>query len=182
MSEPDASNAPGVNLPILVVGLLAIGGLIAVLATGFGSDPKIISNALPGKAAPAFSLQTLEGDSVTLSDLSGAPAVLNFWSTWCQPCKIEHPYLLAAATAYKGRGVAFLGVLYDDEPAAARRFLAAKGYAFPTLYDVTQRITVDYGVTGVPETFVLDAQGQVHQKIVGPVYEGQLESILEAML
>jgi cytochrome c biogenesis protein CcmG/thiol:disulfide interchange protein DsbE len=171
-----------VNWPILIGGLLLIGGLVAVLASGFGTDPKIVSNALPGKAAPAFSLATLEGDPVSLADLKGSPAVLNFWSTWCQPCKIEHPFLVAAAQAYKGRGVAFLGVLYDDEPAAARRFLNEKGFGFPTLYDPTQRIVVDYGVTGVPETFILDAAGQVYRKKVGPFSEGELESILEELL
>lgn len=176
------AEAPSVNWPILIGGLAAIATLVAVLASGFGSDPKIVSNALPGKLAPSFSLQTLEGDPVSLADLEGSPAVLNFWSTWCQPCKIEHPYLVAAAQAYKGRGVAFLGVLYDDEPAAARRFLKEKGFGFPTLTDPTQRVVVDYGVTGVPETFILDASGVVYHKVVGPVAEGQLESILEELL
>ncbi len=178
----DAPPASSVNWPILVVGLVLIGSLVAVLATGFGKDPKVVSNALPGKPAPAFSLATLEGDPVSLADLAGSPTVLNFWSTWCQPCQIEHPFLVAAAEAYKGRGVAFLGVLYNDEPAAARRFLTQKGFGFPTLYDASQRIAVDYGVTGVPETFILDATGTVHFKKVGPVAEGELESYLEELL
>ena len=177
-----ADEASSVNWPILIGGMLSIAALVAVLASGFGTDPKMVSNALPGKPAPAFALQTLEGDPVSLADLAGSPAVLNFWSTWCQPCTIEHPYLVAAAQSFKGRGVAFLGVLYDDEPAAARRFLKQKGFGFPTLTDPTQCIVVDYGVTGVPETFILDASGVVYHKVVGPVAEGQLESILEELL
>ncbi|MFT5680096.1 MAG: cytochrome c biogenesis protein CcmG/thiol:disulfide interchange protein DsbE [Myxococcota bacterium] len=177
-----SEDAPSVNWPILLVGLALIGGLVVVLATGFGKDPKMVSNALPGKPAPSFSLATLEGDPVSLSDLAGTPTVLNFWSTWCQPCKAEHPHLVAAAQAYKGRGVAFLGVLYNDEPIAARRFLAQNGFGFPTLYDPTQRVVVDYGVTGVPETFIIDATGTVVFKKPGPVVEGELESILEGML
>ncbi len=171
-----------VNWPILIIGLALSGGLVAALASGFGKNPRIVSKGPIGKTAPAFSLMTLSGDAISLPDLQGSPAVLNFWSTWCQPCKIEHPYLLKAAAAYKPRGVIFLGVLYDDDPDAARRFFQQKGYGFPTLYDPAQRISVDYGVTGVPETFVLDRAGVVREKIIGPVYEGQLESILEGLL
>lgn len=170
----------GVNWPILLGGLLTTGALMAVLASGFGRDPRAIEGDLQN--AVNFSLPTLEGEQVTLSSLQGQPVVLNFWATWCQPCKIEHPHVLRAAATYAPLGVTFLGVLHDDEPANAVRMLQQEGKAFPTVYDVSQRVSVDYGITGVPETFVLDAEGRIVQKFVGPVGPGEIEAVLEGLL
>lgn len=170
----------GVNWPILIGGLLGTATLIAVLGSGFGKDPRAMEGSL--SEAVNFSLPTLEGDELTLSDLRGQPVVLNFWSTWCQPCKIEHPYVLQAARAHHEQGAVFIGVLYDDEPAKARRELQRIGQAFPTVYDPSQRVSVDYGVTGVPETFIIDAEGRIAEKFVGPVGPGQIEQALKELL
>ena len=171
---------PRVNVGVLLVGLLLTGGLVYVLAAGFGQDPRRFETHL--QAAVRFSLPTLDGSTVTLSELQGQPVVLNFWATWCQPCKLEHPNVLAAAQAYQPAGVVFLGVLHEDDPAEARRFLSRAGQAFPTIYDTSGRISVDYGVTGVPETFVIDAQGNIARKFVGPVAPGEIEAVLEGLL
>jgi prepilin-type processing-associated H-X9-DG protein len=101
---------------------------------------------MEGRAAPNFSLQDLDGAAVSLASLRGTPAVLNFWSTWCQPCKIEHADLQQAARDYLPRGVRFLGILYNDEPRAAKAMLAKQGGAFPTLLDPGQRTAI--GLTG----------------------------------
>lgn len=170
----------GVNWPILIGGLLLTGGLVGVLASGFGKDPRAIEGNL--EAAVNFSLPTLEGGQVTLSELRGQPVVLNFWATWCQPCKIEHPYVLSAAEAMQPEGVVFLGVLHDDDPNKAKRELKRIGQAFPTVFDTSQRVSVDYGVTGVPETFVIDAEGNIFKKFVGPVGPGQIEAALQELL
>ena len=180
-----------VNVPILVVGLLFIAGLVGVLASGFGKDPRDVfetrlveEDAAPEDRLPAinFSLPTLDGETVTLSGLQGQPVVLNFWATWCQPCKLEHPYVLAAAEAYQPAGVIFLGVLHQDEPALARRYLKQAGQAFPTVYDDDNSTSIDYGVSGVPETFVIDAQGRIAKKFVGPVSPGEIEAVLKELL
>jgi len=176
------SQAKGTNWPILLVGLAGTVFLLLVLASGFGKDPRVVSDGLVGKMAPDFSLDTLEGQSISLTDVHGNPAVINFWATWCEPCKTEYPALVSAALNYKPRGVVFLGVLYNDDLDAGRRFASTRGSAFPTLYDSTQRISVDYGVSGVPETYVLDRDGRIHDKIIGPVSPGELESILEELL
>ena len=170
----------GFNWPILLGGLLVTGAMVGVLASGFGRDPRAIEGNL--QAAINFSLPTLSGDEISLSSLRGRPVVLNFWATWCQPCKIEHPYVLQAARLYEPRGVAFVGVLHDDEPGNAIRELQRSGQAFPTVYDTSQRVSVDYGITGVPETFILDAEGRIVEKFVGPVGPGQIEQVLEALL
>lgn len=179
-SPSAAPAAPRLNLGVLAVGLLLTGGLVYVLAAGFGKDPRSFESRL--QAAVAFSLPSLDGETVTLSTLQGKPVVLNFWATWCQPCKLEHPHLLAAAQAYQPAGVVFLGVLHEDDPAGARRYLSQAGQAFPTVYDPSGRISVDYGITGVPETFVIDAQGNIARKFVGPVGPGELEAALQELL
>jgi len=170
----------GVNLPILIGGLVATGALVAVLASGFGKDPRAIEGSLD--EAINFSLPTLEGEQVDLKALRGQPVVLNFWATWCQPCKIEHPYVLQAARAYQPKGVVFLGILHDDEASTARNYLKRSGSAFPTVFDTSQRVSVDYGVTGVPETFIIDPEGRIFEKFVGPVGPGQIEAALQELL
>lgn len=176
--------ASSVRWGILLGGLLGIGGLVAVLSSGFGGDTQAVSNALEGRLAPPFAMEQLNDREtiVRTEALRGAPAVLNFWSTWCQPCRLEHPHLVRAAELYGPRGVRFYGVLYSDEPANAERFLKQNGAAFPVLHDPLQRVAIDYGVAGVPETFVLDREGRVVQKFIGPVSFGELQAVLEPLL
>jgi cytochrome c biogenesis protein CcmG, thiol:disulfide interchange protein DsbE len=163
-------------------GLLMVGLLVAVLASGIGNDPRGQSNALEGTIANDFTLVTLDGRSVSLAELRGQPVVLNFWSTWCQPCKIEHPHLQQAAKVYGARGVTFLGVLYNDEAARARPFLQRNGSVFATLEDPGGRVAIDYGVAGVPETFVIAPDGRIALKLSGPVTYQTLAEILEPLL
>ncbi len=181
MTAP-APQKGGVNWVVLGLGLLLVVPLVAVLASGIGKDPKGVSNALEGRVAPTFALQTMDGETVDLASLAGAPVVLNFWSTWCQPCKIEHPHLQQAAQVYGARGVVFLGVLYQDEEAKARPFLKRNGSVFPTLVDPGQRVAIDYGVAGVPETFIITKDGQIARKFSGPVSYQVLAETLEPLL
>ncbi len=174
----------GVNWKVLAVGLALTVPLVATLATGFGKQVKAVSNNLEGREAPVFTMEVL-GDrdqTVDLGDLRGKPVVLNFWATWCQPCKIEHPHLIKAAQDYSKRGVTFYGVLYSDEPDNAARFLKREGQPFPVLYDPAQRVAIDYGVTGVPETFVIDRDGRIVHKFNGPLSYMALAEVLEPLL
>jgi cytochrome c biogenesis protein CcmG/thiol:disulfide interchange protein DsbE len=159
--------------------LVGIAILVGILASGFGKDPHAMPSMLEGRPAPAFALVDLDGNPVTSATLKGTPYILNFWSTWCGPCKEEHPYLQDAARAFPG--VKFYGVLYSDDPVKARRFLANQGTAYPTLVDSTDRIAVDYGVTGVPETFFVDKSGTILHKQVGPVPPDVLQAEIEQL-
>lgn len=170
------------NWKILAAGGLVVLPFLWVLNRGFDYDPRALPNALEGKEAPGFSLSTLEGEPVSLAGLKGSPVVLNFWASWCVPCLQEHPILLEAARRYEGRGVVFLGVLYGDEPKNGLDFLAKHGMAFPTLVDPAQRTAIDYGVAGVPETFIIGRDGQIVKKVVGPVNPDELVNTLEALL
>ena len=170
------------NWKVLGAGLVVVVPLVAVLASGIGNDPKGVSNALEGTEAPDFVLQTMDGDPVTLGSLAGSPVVLNFWSTWCQPCKLEHPHLQQAASVYGQQGVVFLGVLYNDEVSKAAPFLRRNGSVYPTLVDPGQRVAIDFGVAGVPETFVITRDGRIAQKFSGPVSYQILSQTLETVL
>jgi cytochrome c biogenesis protein CcmG/thiol:disulfide interchange protein DsbE len=170
------------NWKVLVAGLVPVAALVAVLASGFGKDPKALPSMLEGKAAPPFALETLDGKPVSLESLKGTPVVVNFWATWCRPCAMEHPVLLKAAQVYEPRGVRFLGILYGDEADKARAYLAREGQAYPTLLDPGQRTGIDYGVGGVPETFFIGRDGTIVRKYTGPIPWTDMVEILEELL
>jgi cytochrome c biogenesis protein CcmG/thiol:disulfide interchange protein DsbE len=158
--------------------------IIALLAFGLTRDARLIPTALPGSPAPDFALAVLDppGDTVRLAELRGHVVVLNFWASWCGPCRIEHPDLLAAARRYEPRGVRFFGLLYQDTPANALAWLRDLGEGYPSLLDDRTRTAIDYGISGIPETFVIDADGRVAHKFVGPVTLRQLADIIEPLL
>lgn len=168
-----------VNVPVLIGGLLVTAVLVLMLASGFGHDPRAVPKALEGRVAPAFSLATTDGGTVSLAELRGKPVIINFWSTWCQPCRQEHPLLLTAPAAFPD--VVFLGVVYADEPAKVRAYLKTGGQAYPHLIDPGGRVSIDYGVAGVPETYFVDVNGKVVHKEAGPIYPELLETLVPRM-
>ncbi len=173
-----ASSAPkgGPNWILLIVGGLAILGFLGLLAFGFGEDEQ--ETVFSERPAPDFELEDLDGK---LQKLSGQdkPVVLNFWATWCVPCKAEHPVLLQNASLYPD--VQFFGVLYGDNPAKARAYLKGAGSAYPTLMDPTGAIAAAYGVTGVPETFFIDDTQVMRYRHNGPVDMNVMDYGLKAI-
>lgn len=169
------------NVRVLLLGLALAVPLFVVLALGFGHDPRAIESPLVGKPAPTFTLAPLEGGApVRLDSLRGAPVVVNFWATWCVPCQQEHGELQAAARRWRDRA-RFVGVVYQDQPEKIRAWLARMGVVGITLVDVGSQVALAYGVTGVPETFVLDAAGVVAHKFTGPVTAAELDAHLSAL-
>jgi cytochrome c biogenesis protein CcmG, thiol:disulfide interchange protein DsbE len=169
----------GVNWPILVGGAAIVIPLVVVLASGFGKDPHYIPEATVWDKATEFNLQDLNGNTVRLSDYRGRPVVLNFWSTWCGPCKIEHPVLQREPRNYPD--VAFLGAIYSDDPDAARRFLARPrmDLPYPQLVDAQGRVALDFGVSGVPETYFINPNGVIVHKHVAPIDPPTLAACVE---
>ncbi|QRO01551.1 redoxin domain-containing protein [Archangium violaceum] len=144
-------------------------GLLLVLNKGFGRDPHEVPFMLKGKPAPAFGLRSLNnGQLVKLEQLKGRPVVINFWASWCGPCKMEHPVLEWGSREF-GNQATFLGVIFEDTEDNARQFLSQMGASFPQLMDPRSQMAVDYGVAGVPETYFIDAQGTIRGKHVGPI-------------
>ncbi|HEU5324652.1 MAG TPA: redoxin family protein [Candidatus Limnocylindria bacterium] len=152
-----------------------------LLLTGFGRDPREIATPLIGREAPAWTYATLDGETLSSADLTGRPYVLNFWASWCIPaCVEEHP-VLADAAERLGDRVAFVGVLYQDSPTDAEAFLARYGDAgYPHLVDAAA-LAVDYGVTGPPETWFVDAEGVVRARKWGPLTDATMREYLAAI-
>lgn len=131
-------------------------------------QPDSIPSVLLGKPVPAFDLPPLEGlelPGLASGDLTGQVTLVNFWASWCLPCKAEHPLLVELA---KIPGVRLVGIDYKDPPEKARAFLASLGNPFAAIgVDAEGRTGIDWGLSGVPETFIVDAEGKVRFRYVG---------------
>jgi peroxiredoxin len=135
-----------------------------------------------GKPAPDFEIELIEGETVTLSGYGGEVVLLNFWGTWCPPCRAEMPALQRTWEEYKDRGVVFLGVAIYDEKADVEKFAEAFGITYPLGVDIQGDLTVDYKVTSFPTTFLIDREGNEVRRIVNPVNEAFLRIFLNGML
>jgi cytochrome c biogenesis protein CcmG/thiol:disulfide interchange protein DsbE len=152
-----------------VAGLLVTLPLLGVLFLNLGRDPHALESPLVGRKAPEFSLTPLGGGApITLASLRGSPVVINFWASWCEPCVSEHATLLEGARR-AGERARFVGIVYEDKEADALAFLDARGRAYVSVVDPGARTAVAYGIGGVPETYFVDAAGQIVAKHVGPV-------------
>ena len=163
----------------LVAGVAAI---VAFLTVSVARPSTAVDTPILGRPAPAFDLQTLNGQRVELADLQGSPVVLNFWASWCIPCREEAPLLTAADAAYRAQGLRILGVVYQDSAENARAFMARYGQTYPGLLDPDGRTAIDYGVFGIPETFFIDRAGVVRSRQVGALTEADLRRQIEAVL
>lgn len=164
-----------VPLVVLPVALL--------LLSGFGRDPRQLASPLIGRPAPEWSGTTLSGEPLTSADLAGRPYVLNFWASWCIPaCVDEHP-VLAGLHGRHADDLTLVGILYGDAPTDARAFLARYGDAgYPHVEDPSGTLAVEFGVTGPPETFFVDADGIVRARQWGPLTESGLAQHLTTVL
>ena len=163
-------------LPIV---LIPLGWL---LFTGLGGDPRNLPSPLVGKPIPGFDGTTLEGGQFSSGDLAGKPAVINFWASYCIPsCVDEHPVLLDLVARH-GDEVQLVGVLVSDTPDGARGFLDRYGQvSWPNLLNPDGRISIDYGVTGPPETFFVNADGVVVSRHIGPLTRALVDEGLAAL-
>ena len=155
------------NLKVLLPSLIITITLLVVLASGFGNNPHEVPFVLEGEPARDFNLVSLDGKEVSLASLRGKPVVINFWSTWCGPCKVEHDILQIGSQKFPN--VQFLGVVYQDTPEATKEYLATRRNFYPQLLDPNSYIAMDYGVAGVPETYIIAPNGTIAAKKAGVV-------------
>lgn len=157
--------------------------VLALLAYGFRTDPRAIPSPLLGRPAPPFTLAAFDGGRVSLAEMRGRIVVLNFWASWCYPaCYEEAPVLERNWQAYRDRGVTVVGIDIQDTEEAARKFIAQFRLSFPNAPDPSGKVSVDYGVYGVPETFFIDRSGTIRKKHVGAVTEELFRTEVERLL
>jgi cytochrome c biogenesis protein CcmG/thiol:disulfide interchange protein DsbE len=157
--------------------------VLTLLAYGFKLNPRDVPSPLVGRPAAPFTLTSFEGKPVDLAALRGKVVVLNFWASWCYPaCYEEAPALERGWRAYRERGVVVLGVDIQDKDEAARKFISDFSLTFANSPDRGGKVSVDYGVYGVPETFFIDRHGRIHRKHVGAVTDEIFRETVDSLL
>ena len=157
--------------------------VLGLLAYGFRVNPRDIPTPLIDRPAAAFALTSYAGEPVSLDAYRGRVVVVNFWASWCHPaCYEEAPVLERNWRAYRDRDVVVLGVDIQDRAEAAKKFIADFSLTFPNALDAAGRVSVDYGVYGVPETFFIDRRGRIRAKHVGAVTDEAFRRQVERLL
>lgn len=167
--------------PLMLVPPLLFAAVAGMFVWGMTrNDPSAMPSAIAGKPAPPVRVAALEGptfDDATLRD--GHVKLVNYWASWCAPCRVEHPNL----EALKAEGLPIYGVNYKDKPENAKGFLAEMGNPYTALgADPEGRMALDWGVYGVPETYVIDGQGEVLMRFAGPLTQRIIDSQIRPAL
>ena len=173
MDKTEASQKPSYLRYVLLAGFIA---LVVLLGIGLTLNPREVPSPLIGKPAPAFRLPQLHEPGATFApaDMKGKVWMLNVWASWCVSCRQEHPLLMDLAK----RGVIpIYGLDYKDQPEEAKRWLVQYGNPYKlSAVDAKGQVGIDYGVYGVPETYVIDKRGVIRYKQIGPVTPEVLQS------
>ena len=157
-------------------------GLALTLTLAFRRDPHDIRTGTVGKPAPGFALPSLaDGALISLDQYKGKIVVLNFWSSWCIPCKEENPALADAWERYRGTEVVLIGIVFQDTAAAARDYTTRLGNTWPSAVDDSGQVALGYGVFGPPETYFIGADGVIAGRHIGPIDERTLLQGIETL-
>lgn len=153
----------------LILSVIAIAALV-VLISGIKRQEKVrVSKAIEGLTAPEITVNDLSGKGLRLSDLRGSVVFINFWASWCQPCREEMPSLQGLYNTFKDNGrFRMVTILYRDDPDKALSYLRENNLDLPLWIDSNGMASSAYGLTGVPETFVIDKKGILRKKVIGP--------------
>ena len=173
----------------LVIPIAAVVALLGVALARSGGNPGgLLVNTASGEVftregqAQDFTFQTLNGESVTLSDMRGNVVMVDFWSSWCAPCRAEAPDLVETYDRYRDRGVEFIGLAIWDDRGQVEGFVSRYGVTYLNGLDETGRIAIDYGVRGIPEKYFIDRDGNVVKKFVGLISAEKLGATLDELL
>jgi cytochrome c biogenesis protein CcmG, thiol:disulfide interchange protein DsbE len=167
---------------LFVLPVLAFLGISVGLAIGLTRDPSTLPSALLDKPAPVFDLPTVpgrDGEGLSTDDLRGQVSLVNIFASWCGPCRVEHPLL----TRLADQGITVHGINYKDNPEAARAFLEELGDPYRRVgFDESGRVAIDWGVYGVPETYVVNAEGRIVHRHVGPLMPRDVQETILPLL
>lgn len=158
-------------------------GVVLLIITGLGISLARVGQSQPKSGpAPVFTLRTFEGETFNLYEQRGKVVIVNFWASWCVPCRDEAPILQDVWERYKDRGVVLVGVAYLDIEGDALDFIDEFGITYPNGMDRGKVISERYKIEGVPETFIVDQTGEIIEFHAGPAQPGQLEAIIDELL
>lgn len=167
---------------ILIAALLGGGWIVVSRESAAKTAPITLAEApIVGHLAPDFTLTTALGQELSMSDLAGQPVVLNFWATWCAPCRVEMPELQRASLKYNGRA-AIIGVNQGETAKTVTDFATDYNVTYPLLVDTDQSVSLLYEVRGLPTTLFIDADGVVREVIIGAVSQAVLADRIENLL
>ncbi len=175
---------------------LTVGGVVLLLAllgyamirasdreaTSFAVQSALRNIPITARPAPDFTLPLFDGTTLRLADLRGRPVLVDFWASWCVPCREEAATLEQVWQSYRATDLLFVGVSVQDREVAAQDFLEEFVITYPNGRDADGRISIDYGLMGVPEKFLINRQGQIVRKLVGPVPAAVLTDLLDALI
>lgn len=170
------------RVKVLALVIVAVAGVVALLATGLGRDPSLIASPLVGRTAPNFTLPQFDGPPLTLSKLRGQIVVVNFWASWCTECQVEQAALDRTWQHFQNSGVVVVGVDFEDATGDARNFAQSAGVSYPIVEDADSKAALAYGLRGVPETFVVNRSGRIVNHLIGPITASQLIGEINKML
>ena len=171
----------GSAVPVMaLIALLAWASLQSSDKPGVNNKPRTVS--VEPNQGRDFSLESFDGSAVALADLRGKVVMLDFWASWCAPCREEAPALAQVYGEYQDRGVEFIGVAIWDSHQDARDFGEVFEVPYPAGVDSDGTIAIDYGVKGIPEKIFIDADGVIRKKFVGPIGADALRTILDGLL
>lgn len=157
--------------------ILIVGVLLLYSVAAKPSEPPMV-----GSPAPEFELTALDGSTMSLGAHRGEAVVVNFFASWCAPCREEAAALEDTWREYQDQGVQFYGIAYKDADSKAQAFLDEFGVTYPSTVDTSNRTAREYGVTGVPETFVIDREGLLVRHFLGPITQAQLSQEIDRAL
>ncbi|HLG51564.1 MAG TPA: TlpA disulfide reductase family protein [Chloroflexota bacterium] len=179
----DPSRTPARLSALPLVAWLAVALLLALFLYGLTTQ-RLQAGLVPrpDMVAPDFQLTTFDGQTVHLASYRGKVVVVNFWASWCAPCRDEQPLLQTLWERYRDRGVVFLGIDVQDNDHDARAFIKEFQTTYPMAPDPGGRVSINYGVVGFPETYVISRSGTIARKFTGPVDAMQMIGTLEDLL
>ncbi|MCL5959145.1 MAG: TlpA family protein disulfide reductase [Chloroflexi bacterium] len=168
---------------LIAVLLVAIALLLVPVLAACGSSGEAISGSIQDLGvAPGFKIETFDGQEISLDELRGKPVVVNFWASWCPPCRQEAKDLERTWQAYKDKGVVFVGIAENDTEADSKEFIKEFGITYANGPDSTGQIGKAYGITGIPETFLISKEGRLMKRYIGPVSRDVLGGGIEILL
>ncbi len=169
---------------LLFAVVFGVGALLLLLFWGLRRGPSadVGGQVTLNRPAPEFTVTTIDNKQLTLSELRGKTVVLNVWASWCVPCRDEARELNRSYALYKDRNVVFVGIAWNDNDGQVREFVNQYAIPYTIALDPEGKIAIDLGITGVPETFLINTQGQLVKKWVGPITSGQLNGLLAPLV